>query len=66
MKKMDLCSKFIANKYLINLYSWLICYLAQMNALIGPKLDQETILLIAKEWGPPVYDLDTWVSDGGH
>ncbi|XP_075223005.1 V-type proton ATPase subunit e 2-like isoform X1 [Lycorma delicatula] len=29
---------------------WLCCYMAQMNPLIGPKLDNKTILLIAKEW----------------
>ncbi|PSN56286.1 hypothetical protein C0J52_00403 [Blattella germanica] len=29
---------------------WLCCYMAQMNPLIGPKLTNKTILLIAKEW----------------
>ncbi|XP_022185429.1 V-type proton ATPase subunit e isoform X1 [Nilaparvata lugens] len=29
---------------------WLCCYMAQMNPLIGPKLERNTILLIAREW----------------
>lgn len=32
------------------LFSWLCCYMAQMNPLIGPKLSQHTLLMIAKEW----------------
>ncbi|XP_065169610.1 V-type proton ATPase subunit e-like [Atheta coriaria] len=30
---------------------WLCCYMAQMNPLIGPKLDRATILIMAQEWG---------------
>ncbi|KAK4883519.1 hypothetical protein RN001_006838 [Aquatica leii] len=30
---------------------WLCCYLAQLNPLIGPKLSQHAILLMAREWG---------------
>ncbi|XKL64072.1 hypothetical protein PGB90_004158 [Kerria lacca] len=30
---------------------WLCCYMAQMNPLIGPKLHNTTILLMAKAWG---------------
>ncbi|XP_046746692.1 V-type proton ATPase subunit e 2-like [Diprion similis] len=30
---------------------WLCCYMAQMNPLIGPKLENTTLLLIAREWG---------------
>jgi len=33
---------------------WLCCYLAQLNPLIGPKLENKTILLIAREWGNPL------------
>jgi V-type H+-transporting ATPase subunit e len=33
---------------------WLCCYLAQLNPLIGPKLENTTILLIAREWGNPL------------
>lgn len=29
---------------------WLCCYMAQMNPLIGPKLDRKVLLTIAKEW----------------
>ncbi|XP_015433186.1 PREDICTED: V-type proton ATPase subunit e 2-like [Dufourea novaeangliae] len=29
---------------------WLCCYMAQMNPLIGPKLSQNTILMMAREW----------------
>uniref|UniRef100_A0A6M2E0C8 V-type proton ATPase subunit n=1 Tax=Xenopsylla cheopis TaxID=163159 RepID=A0A6M2E0C8_XENCH len=36
---------------------WLCCYMAQMNPLIGPKLHQNTILLMAREWGNPITDL---------
>lgn len=31
-------------------YSWLCCYMAQMNPLIGPKLPKNTILMMAREW----------------
>ncbi|XP_023707735.1 V-type proton ATPase subunit e-like [Cryptotermes secundus] len=33
---------------------WLCCYLSQMNPLIGPKLSNKTILLMAREWGNPI------------
>lgn len=33
---------------------WVCCYMAQMNPLIGPKLSNRTLLLMAKEWGGAV------------
>ncbi|BFF98028.1 V-type proton ATPase subunit e [Drosophila madeirensis] len=33
---------------------WLCCYLAQLNPLIGPKLTQDTVRLIAKAWNHPI------------
>ncbi|XP_018909271.1 V-type proton ATPase subunit e [Bemisia tabaci] len=33
---------------------WLTCYMAQMNPLLGPKLSNSTLLLMAREWGYPV------------
>lgn len=36
--------------------SWLCCYMAQMNPLIGPKLHQNTILIMAREWGNEIVD----------
>lgn len=33
---------------------WLCCYMAQMNPLIGPKLSNTTILMMASEWGTPM------------
>jgi V-type H+-transporting ATPase subunit e len=30
--------------------------MAQMNPLIGPKLHQNTILIMAREWGKPLID----------
>nr|KAF7400167.1 hypothetical protein H0235_015904 [Vespula pensylvanica] len=33
---------------------WLCCYMAQMNPLIGPKLSNTTILMMAQEWGTPI------------
>ncbi|CAH1155064.1 unnamed protein product [Phaedon cochleariae] len=30
---------------------WICCYVAQMNPLIGPKVDRNTILWMAKQWG---------------
>ncbi|XP_073998241.1 V-type proton ATPase subunit e-like [Rhodnius prolixus] len=30
---------------------WLCAYMAQMNPLIGPKLKNTTILMMANEWG---------------
>jgi V-type H+-transporting ATPase subunit e len=29
---------------------WLCCYMTQMNPLIGPRLANHTLLLIAREW----------------
>ncbi|XP_053976918.1 V-type proton ATPase subunit e 2-like [Hylaeus volcanicus] len=29
---------------------WLCCYMSQMNPLIGPKLNNVTILMMAREW----------------
>lgn len=37
-------------------YSWLCCYMTQMNPLIGPKLSMNEILIVAKEWGNPIED----------
>lgn len=37
---------------------WLCCYMAQMNPLIGPKLHQNTILIMAREWGNPLPDME--------
>ncbi|CAH1113377.1 unnamed protein product [Psylliodes chrysocephalus] len=33
---------------------WLCCYVAQMNPLIGPKLDENTVLIMAKQWAHPI------------
>ncbi|KAF7280651.1 V-type proton ATPase subunit e 2-like [Rhynchophorus ferrugineus] len=33
---------------------WICCYVAQMNPLIGPRLDQHTIMVMAKAWGNPL------------
>ncbi|XP_044258733.1 V-type proton ATPase subunit e 2-like [Tribolium madens] len=33
---------------------WLCCYVAQMNPLIGPRLDKHILLVMAKEWGNPL------------
>ncbi|KAG5873364.1 hypothetical protein JTB14_022967 [Gonioctena quinquepunctata] len=35
---------------------WFCCYVAQMNPLVGPKLDRNTILIMAREWGNPILD----------
>jgi len=35
--------------------------MAQMNPLIGPKMHQNTILIMAREWGNPIPDLETEV-----
>lgn len=49
-------------KFFIRLtFSWLCCYLAQMNPLIGPRMHTNTILIMAREWGSPIADLDTFV-----
>ncbi|GJQ88144.1 hypothetical protein Trydic_g13149 [Trypoxylus dichotomus] len=33
---------------------WLCCYMAQMNPLIGPKLEAPILKLMAREWGHPI------------
>ncbi|XP_017006917.2 V-type proton ATPase subunit e [Drosophila takahashii] len=33
---------------------WLCCYLAQLNPLLGPKLNGNTIRIIAASWGNPI------------
>lgn len=33
---------------------WFCCYMSQANPLFGPKLDRNTVLIIANEWGRPV------------
>ncbi|KAH8329602.1 hypothetical protein KR074_000219 [Drosophila pseudoananassae] len=33
---------------------WFCCYLAQLNPLIGPKLKQDTIKMIARSWDNPI------------
>lgn len=38
--------------------------MAQMNPLIGPKLHQNTILIMAREWGNPIDGWDTFVPHG--
>jgi V-type H+-transporting ATPase subunit e len=35
--------------------------MAQMNPLIGPKLHQNTILIMAREWGNKIEGADTFV-----
>ena len=35
---------------MIIIVSWLCCYVAQMNPLIGPRLDKHMLLIMAKEW----------------
>lgn len=40
--------------------SWLCCFMAQMNPLMGPKLHQGTILMIAREWGNYPSDMDSY------
>jgi V-type H+-transporting ATPase subunit e len=30
---------------------WICCYMSQMNPLIGPKLNQRTLLAIKEYWG---------------
>lgn len=40
--------------------SWLCCFMAQMNPLIGPRLHQNTILIMAREWGNPLPDMDSF------
>lgn len=69
----DSDGKLIDLRVTLNLlfcFSWLCCYMAQMNPLIGPRLTRNVILLMAREWGNPLSDLDTFVPDtnstGGH
>ena len=40
--------------------------MAQMNPLIGPRLHQATILMMAREWGNPIEGLADLPSGGGH
>ncbi|RZC36441.1 ATP synt H domain containing protein [Asbolus verrucosus] len=35
---------------------WLCAYMAQMNPLIGPRLDRNHLLIIAREWGNQIKD----------
>nr|CAD7202669.1 unnamed protein product [Timema douglasi] len=42
-------------------FSWLCCYMAQMNPLIGPRLSKHTILLMAREWVLDDLSLDIFV-----
>lgn len=35
--------------------------MAQMNPLIGPRLDQGTILMVAREWGEMPADIHDYV-----
>jgi hypothetical protein len=45
------CSAMTVNiKIIVASFSWLCCYMAQMNPLIGPKLANTTLLLIAQQW----------------
>jgi hypothetical protein len=61
----EFCSDLVTLKTKILTYflcsSWLCCYMAQMNPLIGPKLHQNTILIMAREWGNKIADADTFV-----
>ena len=36
---------------LTHISSWLCTYMCQLNPLIGPEMDAETIKAIVKEWG---------------
>lgn len=35
--------------------------MAQMNPLLGPKLHQNTILIMAREWGKGLPDMDAYI-----
>ncbi|KAK9884436.1 hypothetical protein WA026_007283 [Henosepilachna vigintioctopunctata] len=37
---------------------WLCCYVVQMNPLIGPKLEKEILLILAKQWGQPIKEVE--------
>jgi len=39
------------NRKLLFNFSWLCCYLMQMNPLIGPEMSNHTLLVMKKEWG---------------
>lgn len=55
---------FYSNVLLLTLFyfcSWLCCYMSQMNPLIGPKLSNKTILLMAREWGNAVIPENWWI-----
>lgn len=49
--KKHIHSHFLFTKFNSFCSSWLCCYMAQMNPLIGPKLSKGTILIMAREWG---------------
>lgn len=40
--------------------------MAQMNPLIGPRMHANTILIMAREWGNPIKDLDSFVPPAEH
>lgn len=42
-------------------FSWLCCFMAQMNPLMGPRLHQGTLLIVAREWGNLPYDMKDYV-----
>lgn len=46
-----------------NSFSWLCCFMAQMNPLMGPRLHQGTLLMVAREWGNMPYDFNEYVPD---
>lgn len=35
---------------------WLCCYLAQLNPLVGPRLNQVAVKLIARSWNNPIVE----------
>lgn len=41
--------------------SWLCCFMAQMNPLMGPRLHQGTLLIVAREWGNMPEDINSYV-----
>ncbi|XP_055321182.1 V-type proton ATPase subunit e-like [Sitodiplosis mosellana] len=43
---------------------WLCCFMAQMNPLMGPRLHQGTILMVAREWGNMPSDIITYQPTG--
>lgn len=57
----DLATSDPKNPRISLFFSWVCCYMAQMNPLIGPKLHQNTILIMAREWGNPLPDANSYV-----